>query len=97
MYSEETGEGVLFLKGGDSVRRKLAPGRGHEAVATLRRPDVSNCEAGREFNLSLLGKIIRPQAQKSETVNGSLAPTDAGEMSAPRDGLFGWLRNVFRL
>src|SRR6185369_14396742 len=40
MFSEETGEGVLFLKEGGAVRRKIAEPRNAYEVARSRRPDV---------------------------------------------------------
>lgn len=65
MFSEETGEGVLFMHHGTSVRRKIAQARDHEEVARLRRPDILGEDGELRYNLSLLGKIIKPAAKTS--------------------------------
>jgi hypothetical protein len=101
MYSEETGEGLLFLPDGNSVRRKLAAEQAHEQVARLRRPDILNEQGELQYNLSLLGKIIKPKAAASRQ---SSAPAQAPDpkvtarelLNRNEDGIFGWIRNVFK-
>jgi tetratricopeptide (TPR) repeat protein len=100
MFSEETGEGVLFLPTG-SVRRKIAQPQDHEEVARVRRPDILVPQGEMQYQLSLLGKIIKPQAQSmpQPQQQTQLTPTDitAKELLGRQDeGIFGWFRNVFK-
>jgi hypothetical protein len=101
MFSEETGEGVLFLKGGGSVRRKIAAPRDAQEVARLRRPELLAPQGELQYNLSLLGKIILPQdAQKATT--GPKAPPPESNLTVKdllnrQDGFVGWFKSVFKL
>lgn len=110
MFSEETGEGVLFMHGGNSVRRKLAEVRDHEEVARLRRPDILGEDGELRYNLSLLGKIIKPAstASRPNTAAGSGPRSSGASAQQPGtafsakpivqndDNLLGWLKNVFK-
>jgi hypothetical protein len=107
MFSEETGEGVLFMRGGSSVRRKLAEARDHEEVARLRRPDILGEDGELRYNLSLLGKIIKPASKNTVAPSGKPAnganpqgQNNAAFSAKPLvqndDNLFGWLKNVFK-
>lgn len=98
MFSEETGEGVLFLRGGNSIRRKIAQPQDHEKIAQLRRPDILSAKGELQYNLSLLGKIIKPQPSTPPSpLIGTNSPAIAAkEILGKNDGIFGWIRNVFR-
>lgn len=103
MFSEETGEGVLFLRGGATVRRKLAAPQDAEQVARLRRPDILAPQGDLQYNLSLLGKIIKPrndqpstQARKSTDPVPPAAPLSVKDLLGNEDGFFGWIKNVFK-
>jgi hypothetical protein len=101
MFSEETGEGVLFLKGGGSVRRKIALPRDAEEVARQRRPELLAPQGELQYNLSLLGKIILPQDTQKAT-SGPKAPPPESNLTVKdllnrQDGFVGWFKSVFKL
>lgn len=112
MYSEETGEGVMFMPDGTTIKRKLADPRDAEEVALQRRPDILAPKGQLQYNLSLLGKIIKGGDKGNEQSKAAAAAPQAqlrsGDMSsqvdtgAPDDflnnpgGFFGWLKNVFK-
>ena len=99
MFSEETGEGVLFLGNGNTIRRKIAEPQDHEQVAMLRRPDILKPQGELQYNLSLLGKIIKPTSKPDLPTNTQTAPSglSVNEVLGKPDGFFGWLKNVFKL
>lgn len=59
MFSEDTGEAVLFLADGQRIRRVIAAPLDTQEVLKLRRPDVL---VPKElfYNTSLLGKVVAP-------------------------------------
>lgn len=100
MFSEETGEGVLFLPGGSSVRRKIANPRDAEEVARERRPDILAPQGELQYNLSLLGKIIKPQQDQKHLPkppdSATAPPITVDDLLGKDEGFFGWFRNVFK-
>jgi tetratricopeptide (TPR) repeat protein len=122
LYSEESGQGQLFLADGTVVRRKLALAQTHEEVLRLRRPDIYNSQGELRYNLSLLGKIIKPkntanpavqpnarqaQAAQSNSSSSSSSSSNSSSNSSSDDsvndflngsqGIFGWLKNMFKM
>jgi hypothetical protein len=105
MYSEETGEGVMFLSDGNSVRRKLTAPRKAEEVARLRRPDILAPKGQLQYSLSLLGKIIKPQdaqrkpppaQQQQEHPQSQDEHFTMNNILDHSQGFFGWLQSVFK-
>lgn len=64
MFSEDTGEAVLFLSDGSKIRRIIAPKQSAEQIVKLRRPDVL---VPKEllYDTSLLGKVVNRTTPKS--------------------------------
>lgn len=64
MFSEDTGEAVLFLSDGSKIRRIIAPKQSAEQIVKLRRPDVM---VPKEllYDTSLLGKVVNRTTPKS--------------------------------
>src|SRR5690606_4050879 len=57
MFSEDTGEAVLFLADGQRIRRVIAEPLDSQEVIKKRRPDVL-IPKELFFNTSLLGKVV---------------------------------------
>lgn len=93
MFSEETGEGVLFLPNKTSIRRKIAEPQGHDKIAQLRRPDILNHD-GWQYSLSLLGKIINPLGNAPNSQNSA---NNKQPLAKPDLGLFDWLKTAWNL
>ena len=110
MFSEETGEGVLFLGDGQVLRRIIATPRDVQEVVQERRPDIIH-PSEVLYNLSLLGKLMPksevkeqaaqpPAADQFETQR--LAPPVNGDFKVDdllgnSQGFWGWLKNIFKL
>ena len=64
MFSEDTGEAVLFLSDGSKIRRIIAPKQSAEQIVKLRRTDVL---VPKEllYDTSLLGKVVNRTTPKS--------------------------------
>lgn len=62
MFSEDTGEAVLFLKDGSRIRRIITPKQNAEKIVKLRRPDVL-VPKDLFIDLSLLGKVVNNKKQ----------------------------------
>lgn len=72
MFSEDTGEAVIFLADGQRVRRKIAlPQSQHELVKN-RRPDML-LPADLMYKLSTLGKLVSDPAAIVDMVNKETA------------------------
>lgn len=107
MFSEESGEGVLFLSDGTTIRRKLAGTRDALEVAKARRPDILAPKGDLQYNLSLLGKIVKPATKGAPAARATGAATSGPVKAAPNltvdeildksDGILGWLKGVFKL
>lgn len=91
MFSEESGEAVLFQSGGPTIRRIVAAPQDPEEVARLRRPDILLPQE-LMYNLSLLGKLLphqEPEQQKQQ-------PSDnfsINDLLPQTEGFFSWLRD----
>lgn len=72
MFSEDTGEAVLFLADGRRIRRIIAPQQSAEKIVKLRRPDVL-IPKELFYDLSLLGKVVanKPDSMQSRKVTRS--------------------------
>lgn len=79
MFSEDTGEAVIFLADGQRIRRRIAlPQSQHELVKN-RRPDML-LPADLMYKLSTLGKLVSDPAAIVDMVNKETA-TDKSEGS----------------
>jgi tetratricopeptide (TPR) repeat protein len=113
MFSEETGEGVLFLGDGQVIRRTIAEPRDAQDVVRERRPDII-APAEVLYNLSLLGKLMpknetaqqqqpqQPQSQTDQPGSQRLAPPAHGDFKVDdlmgnSQGFWGWLKSVLKL
>ncbi len=110
MFSEETGEGVLFLADGQVMRRTIAEPRDSQDVVRERRPDII-APAEVLYNLSLLGKLMpkaenreqqMSQTESDQSGNPTLAPPTKGDFKVDdlmgnSQGFWGWLKNVLKL
>ena len=96
MFSEQTGEAVLFLPDGQTIRRKIAPSQDAEAVARLRRPDIF-VPQDLQYNLSLLAKLLPRQDNKSAAgpppQNNNFTVNDLLNQS---QGFLGWLKQLMK-
>jgi hypothetical protein len=104
MFSEETGEGTLFLPDGTSERRKLQDSQDAEKVLRHRRPDIMQPK-DLQYTLTLLGKLLPPQQQQQQQNNdGSTEPVSGptleqlmNQMNQSSKGFFGWLKKSFNI
>lgn len=99
MYSEETGEGILFMPGGGSERRKLSSPQDHDQVLQNRRPDILEPK-DLQYSLSLLGKLL-PAGPHPEQTRGAGQPINPGPsleqlMDQTGKGFFGWVKDTFK-
>lgn len=95
MFSEETGEAVLFQPNGETLRRKIAePKDPHEVVLT-RRPDIAFPQQ-LKYNLSLLARLL-PRQDQPPAQNQQAPPTNftLSDVLTKHDGFFGWLKQLF--
>lgn len=99
MYSEETGEGVLFLPNGQSERRRLSAAQDPERIMRARRPDIMEPK-DLQYSLSLLGKLLssgeQTQQQNQQPVQPIGGPTLEQLMNQSSQGIRGWLKNTFK-
>lgn len=65
MFSEETGEAVLFMSKGETIRRKVAQAQDPDEVVRARRPDILIPQE-LQYNLSLLGKLLPKQSGEAQ-------------------------------
>lgn len=98
MFSEETGEAVIFQSNGPTLRRKIAEPKDGQEVVKHRRPDLAFPQELR-YNLSLLAKLLPHQEEpKPKTPAQAPVPTfTINELMTRPEGMFGWLRQLFRL
>jgi tetratricopeptide (TPR) repeat protein len=104
MFSEETGEGTLFLPDGTSERRRLQDPQEAEKVMRQRRPDIMGPK-DIQYTLSLLGKLLPPQQQQQQqNGDGSAAPVSGptleqlmNQMNQSSKGFFGWIKKSFNM
>lgn len=99
MFSEETGEGVMFLPGGKTIRRSIAAARDAEEVARARRPDILG-PGELQYNLSLLGKILPRRDETEKKPEGSADQPFTGlsvdDLMNKSQGLWGWVKDVLK-
>lgn len=102
MFSEETGEGILFLPDGTSERRKLQDSQDAEKVLRARRPDIIKPQ-DLQYSLSLLGKLL-PQQQQQQSqdpyapaMNGPTLEQLMNQMNENSKGVWGWMKKSFKL
>jgi hypothetical protein len=75
MFSEETGEAVLFMPKGESIRRHVAAPQDPDEVVKARRPDILQPQ-DLQYNLSLLGKLLPHQPEQPSQTNQSTDKSD---------------------
>jgi hypothetical protein len=95
MFSEETGEALLFQPNGETLRRKIAePKDPHEVVLT-RRPDIAFPQQ-LKYNLSLLARLL-PRQDPPPTQNQQAPPTNftLADVLNKNDGFISWLKQLF--
>lgn len=94
MFSEETGEAVLFMPKGEPIRRQVAAPQDAEEVARTRRPDILVPQE-LQYNLSLLGKLLPKQsdnhAQQSAPAD-QLANFNVNEILKRSNSFWDWLK-----
>lgn len=99
MFSEETGEGTLFLPDGTTERRKLKESQDHDQVLRKRRPDIIQPK-DLQYSLSLLGKLLPPQnsnngMEQQQPVNGPSLDQLLQQMDNQKKGFMGWMKKSF--
>lgn len=100
MFSEETGEGILFLPGG-TERRKLTPGKNAEEVLRTRRPDIAQ-PRDLQYSLQLLGKLMptqngNQQQQQQPAIQGPSLDQLMNQMNQGQRSVWGWMKDTFKL
>jgi tetratricopeptide (TPR) repeat protein len=106
MFSEETGEAVLFMPKGKSVRRRIAePAEDPQALARTRRPDLFS-PTDFTYTLTLLGKILPRNHNNGAPTNPPSVQTNARKEEAKsmtvkellnqptQANMFDWLKKV---
>ena len=96
MFSEDTGEAVLFLAGGETVRRKIAPEKDPDEVVRVRRPDIAFPQE-LKYNLSLLAKLLPPQHEPAQEQEQQPGKFTINELLGKPDGFWGWLKSLLTL
>ena len=101
MFSEETGEGTLFLPDGTTERRKLQGAQDAEKVMRERRPDIMTPKDV-QYTLTLLGKLLPPQQQPnndavSNPLSGPTLEQLMSQMNQSSKGFFGWLKKSLNI
>lgn len=99
MFSEETGEAVLFMSKGETIRRKVAQPQDPEEVVRARRPDILVPQE-LQYNLSLLGKLLpkpsgEPQAQQSQGAD-PLSNFNISDVLRNSNRFWDWLKQSVR-
>lgn len=98
MYSEQTGEGVLFMRGGRTERRKLADPQEAEKLLRERRPDIVK-PRDLQYSLSLLGKLMPTEKGASNDAQPVTGPTLDQLMNQVNQGqksVWGWMKDTFK-
>jgi tetratricopeptide (TPR) repeat protein len=100
MFSEETGEGVLFLANGQSIRRTIAMAKDRQEIIAMRRPDILAPKELR-YSLSLLGTLL-PRTHDESNINKSqsreakaINSLSVDELLAKSSGFWTWLKDAF--
>lgn len=98
MFSEETGEGTLYMEGKDTIRRKIAEPKNHDAVVRARRPDIIK-PRDLQYELALLGKILGPAKQTGPKVGDQKAVQSGPTIDSllnQSQGFWSWLQDSFK-
>jgi tetratricopeptide (TPR) repeat protein len=99
MFSEESGEAVLFMAKGETIRRKVAQPQDPEEVVRARRPDILIPQE-LQYNLSLLGKLLPklPDQQQGQQSSGSAPLSNFNVSDVLRDSnrFWDWLKQSVR-
>lgn len=95
MFSEETGEAVLFLTDGQTIRRKIAQAQDPVEVVKSRRPDIAFPQE-LKYNLSLLAKLLPPQKELQPEPRPPGKFT-VNELLAEPSGFWSWLRSMLKI
>src|SRR5579875_511530 len=98
MFSEETGEAVLFQRNGETIRRCIAGPRDPREVAMERRPDILRPQE-LSYNLSLLGKLLPRQSAgpgKPTAAPESLGNISMSEILTRSNGFWDWLKQTVK-
>lgn len=101
MFSEETGEGILFLPG-RTERRKLTAGRDAEQLLRERRPDIAQPK-DLQYSLNLLGKLMgnqqaqQQQQQQQPAINGPSLDQLMNQVNEGQRSVWGWMKNTFKM
>ncbi|MBX9686119.1 MAG: hypothetical protein K2X27_05425 [Candidatus Obscuribacterales bacterium] len=105
MFSEETGEGILFMPDGSSERRILQAPQSAEKVMRERRPDIIGPK-DLQYSLNLLGKLLPPQNQQNnyQGNNQNVLPVSSptldqlmSQMNQSSKGFFGWMKKSLKM
>lgn len=102
MFSEDTGEAVLFLADGQKIRRIIANPVSSDELLKLRRPDVM-VPKELYYDTSLLGKVVPPipaPPPPAAASPNSVSPAPAFKMEdlvGGSNGFFGWLKGLVHL
>jgi tetratricopeptide (TPR) repeat protein len=97
MFSEETGEGLLFLKDKTVIKRKIAEPQTHEDVAQLRRPDILNKQDDMFYSLTILGKLLTDPGKHPSTHTDTPALADTEEsLDKNQTEFMNWLKSTFK-
>lgn len=103
MFSEETGDGVLFLSDGETVRRHIAHPEDPDEILVKRRPDIFKPK-DLFVRLSLLGKLLpkqgngeevgnMPGQEQSQRTNNFKTPETLGQP----DGFWTFVKDVLKM
>lgn len=94
MFSEETGEAVLFRPGEDAIRRQVAAPRDKSEVVHERRPDMTRPSKDMQYNLALRAKLVaQPPAKPAPP---AAPPISLNQLNAKKEGPLEWLRGIMR-
>ena len=102
MFSEDTGEAVLFLADGQKIRRIIATPVSSDELLKLRRPDVM-VPKELYYDTSLLGKVVPPipapppPAAASPTSIKQPPPFKMEDLMGGSNGFMGWLKGLVHL
>lgn len=102
MFSEDTGEAVLFLADGQKIRRIIAEPVSSDELLKLRRPDVM-VPKELYYDTSLLGKVVPPipapppPAAAAPTSIKQPPPFKMEDLVGGSNGFFGWLKGLVHL
>ena len=82
MFSEDTGEAVIFLADGKRVRRYVAQPKGTNKMMELRRPDALVPDE-LTYDTSLLGKIIQGQLDSGKNGQNKISAGHSKPITPP--------------